>query len=237
MADRAVGAHVLIALIDSVVGPCQEKKVAAPILSDVDLSHIFREPRIQLVNILRRFDRPFFNITDDVLCRRRRLQPQRSQPFAHSEHLVEGHRGRGFPTTFTHSGSSLPPASYRAGLNALCSIMVSPRYRSISSFRVSASNCCTSSLLNQTTVSRCAPSTLLVVELWSPMFFATNTSLLLVVTTVEKGRLLALAEKSSICPLMTMSASFRFVTAPLEATRAVQGRSFHPRVFRRSART
>src|SRR6185295_9268498 len=151
MADRAVGAHVLIALIDRVVGPCQEKKIAPPTLSDVDLSHIFREPRVQLVEILRRFDRPFFNITDDVLCRHRRLQPQRSQPFAHGEHLTEGQRGRRFPTTFTHSGSSLPPAYHRAGLNALCSIVVSARYRSISSFRVSASNCCTSSSLNQTT--------------------------------------------------------------------------------------
>ena len=78
MADRAVGAHILIALIDSMVGPSQEKEVAPPPLPDVNQGHIFRGPRIQLVEILRRLDRPFLDVTDDVLRRRCGLQPQSS---------------------------------------------------------------------------------------------------------------------------------------------------------------
>src|SRR5512140_691801 len=148
MADRTVRAHILITLVCSMVRPGQKKEVAAPTLSDVDQGHIFRGPLVKLVEILRRLDRPFFDVTDDVLGRGRRLQSQRSQPFAHGEHLTEGQRGRRFPTTFTHGRSSLPPAHQRTGRNALCSIIVSAMYRSISSFRVAASNCWTSSSIN-----------------------------------------------------------------------------------------
>src|SRR5678815_4382497 len=87
MADRAVRAHILITLVRSMVGPGQEEKIAAPILSDMDQGHIFRGPLVQLLEILRRLDRPFFDVADDVFGRRRRLQSQRSQPLAHGEYL------------------------------------------------------------------------------------------------------------------------------------------------------
>jgi hypothetical protein len=51
----------------------QEKKIAAPTLSDVNQGYIFRGPCVQLVEILRRFDRPFFDVTDDVSRRDCRL--------------------------------------------------------------------------------------------------------------------------------------------------------------------
>jgi hypothetical protein len=73
MTDRAVCTHILIALVDRVVGPGQEEKIASPILSNVDEGDIFGGPLVQLPKILRRLDRPFFNITDDIFRRRRRL--------------------------------------------------------------------------------------------------------------------------------------------------------------------
>src|SRR5437868_12387759 len=165
MADRAVGAHILIALVYRVIGPGQEEKISAPDLSDVDQGHIFCGPDVQLVEIFGRLDRPLLDVTDDISRRHRRLQSQCSQAFAHDKDLTKGQRGRRFPTAFTHGGSSLPPAHYRAGRRAFCAIVVSSRYRSMPSFSVANSNCCTSSSLNHTTVSRCAPSMPLVVEL------------------------------------------------------------------------
>jgi hypothetical protein len=73
--DRTVGAYVLIALVDGVVGPGQEKKIASPILSNMYEGDIFGGPPVKLPKVLRRLDRPFFNITDDILRWRRRLQP------------------------------------------------------------------------------------------------------------------------------------------------------------------
>src|ERR1043165_8121761 len=165
MADRTVGDHLRIALVYRVEGPRQQEKITALAHSDVDQSHIFLRPRVPLIEIFSRLDRPFFDVTDDISRRHCRLQSQCSQTFAYGKHLTKGQRDRRFPTAFTHGGSSLPPAHQRTGRSAFCTIVVSSRYRSMPSFRVAASNCCTSSSLNQTTVSRCAASMALVVEL------------------------------------------------------------------------
>ena len=46
MTDRAVGPHILIALVDRVVGPGQKKKIAPPTVSDMDQGHIFGGPPV-----------------------------------------------------------------------------------------------------------------------------------------------------------------------------------------------
>ena len=49
MTHRAVGPDILIALINRMVGACQQEEIPTPFFSDVDKRHILAGPGIKLV--------------------------------------------------------------------------------------------------------------------------------------------------------------------------------------------
>ena len=54
MADGAIGADILMALIDRMVGPGEKKEIAAPSFPHMDKCDIFRRPGIKLIEAVER---------------------------------------------------------------------------------------------------------------------------------------------------------------------------------------
>ena len=191
MTDGAIGPDVLMTLVNRMIGTGQEKEIPAPPLPHMDQGDIFRRPRIKLIDGIERRNRPFLDVTDDILSRRDWFQSKSRQPFPDCECVLKTQWRRRFPPPLSHGsfplvrpeirGSTIrtptpasppsdsmevPPAHFcRTDLNALRSIIVSPSSRSIPSRKVAESCSCTSSLLNQKTVRERAPSTLRIVVL------------------------------------------------------------------------
>src|SRR6185436_13074240 len=102
MADRAIGPHGLIFLVDGMVSPCQEKKISPPVLSNVYERHVLCRPWIQPIEIVRAAHQPFLDIADDVFRRNGRGQPTLGQAFTQREDFPEFQLRKRLPPALTH---------------------------------------------------------------------------------------------------------------------------------------
>jgi hypothetical protein len=102
MTDGAVGSDILVLLIDRMVGTGEEEEITSPAFPDVDERDIFSRPWIKLIELVRRADRPFFDVADHVLSRDSRLQPERRKSTTYRKSLTKAQWRRRFPPPLSH---------------------------------------------------------------------------------------------------------------------------------------